>query len=419
MRTTNGDGATDAAPGASCPHLARVTLDAAFKTDAPHRYAGLRATGPVHPAVLNSGVEGWLVVGHDEARQALTHPALLKDPAPAAEALRAAGFVTHRADLGGGGMLHTDPPTHTRLRRLVAGAFTPRRTAELRPRIEQLANDLIDALPPAGETDLVASFTAPIPVTVIAELLGIPARHRPDFQEWTSDGLALGTPRSETGFRNLNRLMVELIELKRAVPEDDLTSALIAVRDEDDGRLSPQELISAMRLLLIAGHETTLNLLGNAVLALLRHPGQLELLRANPDLLPSAVEEFLRYDGSAEITTMRYAAADLDIGGTPIERGSVVVVALSSASRDAPLADGGDPEHLDVTRPAARHLAFGHGIHHCLGAPLARLEATVALGVLLSRCHRLELAVPYGEIAWIPHGMMRGALGIPVRYERS
>ncbi|MFH9089685.1 cytochrome P450 [Streptomyces sp. NPDC017673] len=395
-----------------------VRLDAAFKANAQAEYARLRAAGPVHRALLPSGIEGWLVVGYDEARAALTHPALLKDPVPAAEALTAAGYVLNQPGVGlGGQMLEADPPEHTRLRRLVSAAFTPRRTAALAPRVEQIAHGLIDALPPSGETDLIDSFTAPLPVTVIAELLGIPTADRADFRAWSSKALEVGTDGHREAVAGLHRLLGRLIADKRREPADDLLSALVAARDEEDGRLSEEELVGTALLLVVAGHETTVNLLGNGVVALLRHPGQLRLLRERPDLLPGAVEELLRYDTSVELTTHRFAAQDLVLAGVPIPRGDVVVVSLVSASRDAPLPDGADPAALDVTRPSVRHLSFGHGIHHCLGAPLARLEIQIALRTLLHRFTRLEPTTPLETLGWIPAGMMRGPVSLPVRYE--
>ncbi|MFH7341017.1 cytochrome P450 [Streptomyces sp. KHY 26] len=402
------------------PDQGRVLLNAAFKADAHAKYARLFELGPVHRVVLPSGLEGMLVVGYDAAREALSHPALLKDPSPAAETLTAAGYVLNQPGVGlGGQMLESDPPEHTRLRRLVSAAFTPKRTAALAPRIEQIANALIDALPPSGETDLVDSFTAPLPVTVIAELLGIPTAHRAEFRAWSSKVLELGSAGHQEAVTGLHRLLRGLIADKRREPADDLLSALVAAHDEESGRLSEDELVGTALLLVIAGHETTVNLLGNGILALLRHPDQLRLLRERPDLLPGAVEELLRYDTSVEFSTHRYAAQDLVLAGVPIPRGTVVVVSLASASRTAPLPDGADPAALDVTRPSARHLSFGHGIHHCLGAPLARLETLVALRTVLARFTRLEPAVPPESLRWIPVGMMRGLLTLPVRYETA
>ncbi|MFJ9453888.1 cytochrome P450 [Kitasatospora sp. NPDC101447] len=422
-----------------CPYRdGRVVLDPAFKADAPARYAALRELGPVHPAEFQPGLTGWLVVGHDLAREALTHPALLKDATPAAGALAAAGFVLHEPSVGlGAQMLEADPPEHTRLRRLAATAFTPRRTAALAPRIEQIAHALIDRMPPSGVIDLVEAFNAPLPATVIAELLGIPPEHHRDFRRWSGQALQVTSPEHRGALAALHALLATLVADKRRRPQDDLLSALVAVRDSpgdhgagpksglerhpgsgsEDGRLSEEELVGTALMLVVAGHESTVNLLGNAVLALLQHPDQLRLLRERPELVPGAVEEFLRHDTSVERSTNRYAAEDLDLGGVSIPRGSLVAVALGSAGHDAPQADGGgDPAGLDVARPAARHLAFGHGVHYCLGAPLARLEATVALRTLLARVPELDLAVPVDSLDWIGSGIIRGVRSLPVRY---
>ncbi|MFF5499861.1 cytochrome P450 [Streptomyces aquilus] len=408
-------------PHEQCPYQdGRVVIDAAFKADAPARYARLRELGPIHPAQFHLGLKGWVVVGYDLAREALTHPALLKDATPAAEALAAAGYVLNKPSVGlGAQMMEADPPEHTRLRRLAAAAFTPRRTAELAPRIEQIAHDLIDALPPAGEVDLVEAFNAPLPATVIAELLGIPAAHHLDFRRWSAQALRVASPEHRAALSGLHALLAGLLADKRRSPRDDLLSALVAVRDEEDGRLSEEELVGTALMLVVAGHESTVNLLGNAELGLFQHPGQLRLLRERPELMPGAVEEFLRYDTSVERSTSRYAAEDIELGGVPVPRGSMVVVALGAAGRDAPQAEDADPAVLDVTRPGARHLAFGHGIHYCLGAPLARLEATIALRVLLARVPELELAVPATSLEWIDSGIVRGVLSLPVRYRST
>jgi len=403
-----------------CPHPAgRVVIDPAFKADAPARYARLRELGPIHPAEFHLGLKGWVIVGYDLAREALTHPHLLKDSTPAAEALAAAGYVLNKPSVGlGAQMMEADPPEHTRLRRLAAAAFTPRRTADMAPRIERIAHDLIDAMPPSGEIDLVGAFNAPLPATVIAELLGIPHEHHLDFGRWAGQALQVASPEHRTALAALHGLLAELVADKRRRPQDDLLSALVAVRDQEDGRLSEEELVGTAMMLVVAGHESTVHLLGNSVLTLLRHPDQLELLRGRPDLMPGAVEEFLRHDTSVERSTSRYAARDLELAGVPIPRGSMVVVALGSAGHDAPQADGDAPAVLDVTRQGSRHLAFGHGIHYCLGAPLARLEATIALRTLLSRVPELELATDPDALDWIGSGIIRGVLSLPVRYRK-
>ncbi|MGA4844975.1 cytochrome P450 family protein [Streptomyces sp. G5(2025)] len=405
-------------PHEQCPYQdGRVVMDPAFKADAPARYARLRELGPLHPAEFHLGLKGWVVVGYDLAREALTHPALLKDATPAAEALAAAGYVLNRPSVGlGAQMMEADPPEHTRLRHLASAAFTPRRTADMAPRVEQIAHDLIDAMPPSGELDLVEAFNAPLPATVIAELLGIPEQHHRDFRRWSGQALRVASAEHRPALAGLHGLLAELIADKRRRPQDDLLSALVAVRDQDNGRLSEEELVGTAMMLVVAGHESTVNLLGNSVLALLRHPDQFRLLREKPELLPGAVEEFLRYDTSVERSTSRYASQDLELGGVPIPRGSMIVVALGSAGQDAPQADGDAPAALDVTRPNARHLAFGHGIHYCLGAPLARLETSIALRVLLSRVRDLEPAAPLDSLDWIGSGIIRGVLSLPVRY---
>ncbi|WP_035803295.1 cytochrome P450 family protein [Kitasatospora mediocidica] len=388
----------------------------AFKTDAQARYAQLRERGPVHRVRLAGGMTGWLVVGYDAAREAFTHPALGKDPSPARAALEAAGYTSHLPGVGlGGNMLTVDPPEHTRLRRLVAGAFSPRRTAELAPRVQQITDDLLDAVAPLGRTDLVESFTGRLPMSVICELLGVPVDRREEFRRWSQQALGNPPGLQRIGAEQLTRFLAELVAAKRRTPGGDLLSALVAVHDEDDGGLSDVELLGTAVLLVVAGHDTTVNLLGNAVRALLTHPEQLQLLKDQPELMPSAVEEFLRYDAPVEITPPRFAAADLVLGGARISAGDVVHIALTSVGRDG----GARPDELDVARADSRHLSFGHGLHHCLGAPLARLEGVIALGTLLRRLPDLSLAVPADEIEWIPAGITRGPVALPVRFTPS
>ena len=390
-----------------------VTITAEFKADAPARYAELRELGPVHRSRFSNGIEGWLVVGHDAAQEALVHPALIKDATPSLEVLEAAGYTNHRTGVGlGGNMLVADPPDHTRLRKLVAGAFSPGRTRRLGPRVQEIADSLVDAIAGKGSADLVEEFTEPLPVAVISELLGVPEEDRADFRVWSSRMLGAPSPLQREAGVNLNRYLGELVEAKRRSPDDALLSALVAVSDKDDGRLSEVELVGTAALLVVAGHETTVNLLGNALVALLRAPEQAELLRKRPSLVHGAVEEFLRFDSSVEHATPRYVNEDLVIAGTAMRRGDVVMVALSSASRDVPVE--GDPGVLDVAREGVRHLSFGYGIHYCLGAPLARLEAVVALETLLRRIPDLRAAGSLDELEWVPSGIMRGPLALPV-----
>jgi cytochrome P450 len=392
-------------------------FNARFKAAAHERYAEMRATGPIHKLQILKGVDSWVVVDYELAREALTHPALIKDAGPAEDVLDAAGFTGHRSVTGMGiHMLSVDPPDHTRLRRLVSTAFTRSRMQALRPRISAIAEQLADAMAPLGQADLVQSFTGPLPIQVISELLGVPEEGRDTFRNWTTQALTSTGHRQSQSFAGLNRYLVELIANKRRSPGEDLLSALVAVHDREDGRLSEAELIGTANLLVIAGHDTTVNLLGNAVVALLAHPDQAHRLRQDPGLLPGAVEEFLRFDPPVEHTTMRFADRDLTLGGTRLPRGAIVVVSLTSAGRCDPALSEAERSTLDVERPNPRHLAFGHGIHYCLGAPLARIEAEIGLGTLLHRFPDLAAAMPLTEITWLPAGIMRGPVTLPVRF---
>lgn len=416
VRPTDSAGMTLHQEAVASAHLLKVgTPD--FKTHAHERYATLRALAPIHRVRMPDGSIGWLVVGHELARTALAHPLLSKDPAPYEEELRASGRHILLAGSGfGGNMLMADPPQHTRLRRLVSGAFTTGAVEALAPRVEELAHQYIDAFAPPGEADLVTAYTGPLPMAVICELLGVPAERRDDLQSWTRAAMTTPSDRQRAGLLAINSYLRELLEEKRNQPQDDLLSRLIAVRDEDDGKLSDAELLGTAVILVAAGHETTVNLLGNAMVALLDHPDQAQALRLAPERIPGAVEEFLRYDAPVESSPTRFATERFNLGGAVIEPGDTVTVALTSAGRDAPVEGGSDPDRLDVLRHNARHVSFGHGIHYCIGAPLARLEATIALRVLLSRLPDLEWARPGEDVTWLPTGITRGPVRLPVRF---
>ncbi|MGP3922749.1 cytochrome P450 family protein [Streptomyces sp. 8N616] len=388
-----------------------------FKAEAHTRYAELRAAGPIHRVRRADGFQGWLVVGYELGREALAHPLLGKDPAPFAERLKSVGQHILLAGTGlGGNMLMSDPPEHTRLRRLVAGAFTPARAEDFAPRIRAIADELLDGIAPLGKSDLVETYTGPLPMAVIAELLGIPAEFKDDVRNWTRTAIGNPSDAQRTSLLSLNTFLRELLEEKRRNPGRDLLSELIHVHDQGEDRLSDTELLGTAVILMAAGHETTVNLLGNAAVALLEHPKQAGLLREHPELLPGAVEEFLRYDPPLENTPTRFATEEVVLGGEVIPRGGVVTIALTSASRDAPMGAGERPEELDVTRSQVKHLAFGHGIHHCLGAPLARMEGAVALGALLERLPDLTWDAPEEPLPWIREGITRGPLSLKVRY---
>jgi cytochrome P450 len=310
-------------------------------------------------------------------------------------------------------MLSADPPDHTRLRRLVAGAFTMRRIEALRPRIEEITDELLAAMTGRDRVDLIDALAFPLPIQVICELLGVPAADRDSFRAWTTV-IVTGSVASDHGhgaMRAMASYIRELITERRARPGDDLLSGLIGVRDAGD-RLSEDELSSMVFLLLIAGHETTVNLIGNGVHLLLTERDRWDRLRADPGLLPGAIEEFLRLEGPVETSTYRYATEDLEIGGQPIRAGDAVLVSLLAADRDGSRFP--EPDELRLDRAQNPHLAFGHGIHYCLGAPLARLEAQVAFGKLLARFPELRPAGSAGELSWRPGYLIRGLHELPV-----
>lgn len=382
----------------------------AFRRDPHPVYARLRELGPVHRVRLappDAHHETWLVVGHEEARAALADPRLAKD----AEKI---GITFLDEELIGKYLLAADPPRHTRLRGLITRAFTMRRVEELRPRIQEITDSLLDEMLPRGRADLVGSLAYPLPITVICELLGIPEMDRAEFRKISTEAVAPTSADSEyDAFVQLAGYLTELIEDKRAAgPTGDLLSDLIRTTAEDGDRLSAQELRGMAFILLIAGHETTVNLITNGVHALLAHPAQLAALRADMTLLDGAVEETLRFEGPVENATFRYAAEPLEIAGTPIAQGDPVMIGLTAADRDP--ARFPDPDRFDLSRDTRGHLAFGHGIHYCLGAPLARLEARTAIRALLDRTPGLTLDGPPGD--WLPGMLMRGVRSLPVRW---
>jgi cytochrome P450 len=390
-------------------------LGAEYFSDPYSVHARLRARHPVAQVIMPGGTPAWLVTGYAEGRAALTDPRLVKLPKgwrPDPDSLFAA------LDLH---MLNSDPPDHERLRTLVSKAFTARRVERLRPRITAITAALLDDMSTQQEVDLLAAFAFPLPVTVICELLGVPVADRDQFRAWSAT--IVSETVSPVVFQAHATAMIgyfrDLLAARRAEPADDLLSALISARDDtardSTGRLSENELLSMAWLLLVAGHETTVNLIGSGVLALLLHPGELARLRAEPALLSGAVEELLRYVSPVNNATFRFAGEPVNLGGVCIGPGEVVLVALSGANRDPSRYPDPDPERLDVGRDSAGHLAFGHGIHYCLGAPLARLEAQIAFGALLERFGSMTLAVPPAELRWRPSSLIHGLESLPVR----
>ncbi|OKI12880.1 cytochrome P450 [Streptomyces sp. CB03911] len=373
-------------------------------------YAGVRAAGPVQAVPAGpGGHSGYLVTGYAEARQALADPRLSKDTA-AFFADRDSPRRLHPAVAHT--MLATDPPHHTRLRRLVTKAFSTGAVAGLRPFIQQTTDTLLDRWPVGGEADLVADLAVPLPVAVICELLGVPADDRAQVRRWSDELFAAGAPgRVDAASHAVAGYLTDLVAARRLRPGNALLDRLIAARDGED-RLDEEELVSLAALLLVAGHETTTNHLGNAVLALLLHPTELARLRADPDAIATALDELLRFDSPVSTATFRFSTEPVTLGDTEIPAGVPVLVALGAANRDPGRFPS--PDLLDLDREAAGHLAFGHGIHRCLGAPLARAEAEIALRAVLTRFPRLRLAVPADQVRWRHTRLVRGPVSLPV-----
>ncbi|GGK92130.1 cytochrome P450 [Planomonospora parontospora subsp. parontospora] len=375
-------------------------------------WSALAAGGPVSRGRYLDGTPIWLVTGYPESLTVLTDPRFSSDVAKQSviDVAGAAGLPADVAPYLMRTLGAYDPPDHTRLRRLVSREFTARRVERLRPRIQRIVDDLLADLP--EECDLIADFTYPLPIQVICELLGVPETDRAVWRGWAADLSAPGPERVAAGARGLVGYMTELIESKRAHGGEDLLSALAAVRDRDGDRIGDDELIAMAVSILIAGHETTVALLSQSVHLLLTRPDLLAFLRADAQRIPAAVEEFLRCTGPAEIAVLRYTLQPVALGGTVIPAGEAVQVVYAAANRDPRRFEG--PDLLDLSRPDNGHLGFGHGIHYCLGAALARAETQIALRSLVERFPRLALAVPPEEIIWQP-GMKRALASLRVR----
>jgi len=385
----------------------------AAKSNPYPAYAHLRATQPIHCVMLPSGRRRWLITRYADAERALCDPRLVKT--------RPVDDLPDEVRPLTKSLISADPPDHTRLRGLVRKAFSPRLVERLRPRIQQIADELLDAVVPAGKMDLIDDYASPLPIMVIAELLGVPPADCARFRAWSNAFVAdepftNGDPLEawrRTALAEFSSYLRALFERKRADPRDDLITGLVLAREDGDA-LSADELLATVAVLIVAGHETTVNLIGNGMRALLAHPDQLRMLIRDPRLIGSAVEELLRYTGPSETTTFRYAATDLRYNGVTIPQGDQVVIVLASANRDETRFARAD--QLDVTRTSNHHLGFGKGIHFCLGASLARIEGQIAISRLIRRIPDLRPAIPVDQLQWRPSMIMRGLRSFPVLF---
>jgi cytochrome P450 len=385
--------------------------------DDPYRqYAALREHDPVH----RSPLEVWVLFRYDDIVSVLRDSSLsvqVDNATPTARMQMFAEQAPEERERGAHSILNVDPPDHTRLRRLVSKAFTPKMVHELRPRIQALVDDALDAMAVWGESDLIGDLAFPLPFTVISEMLGMPDGNRDEVRGWSHTLTKTLDPilspeevqAALTAADNMLGHVQDVLAWKRDHPADDLLTGLLAAEDEGD-RLSEIELLDQVLLLYVAGHETTVNLIGNATLALLGHPDQLARLRADPELDGGAVEELLRYDSPVQFSR-RITTADLDVDGTTIPAGTFTLTCLGSANHDE-ARWGPTTDELDITRPdAGQHMSFGNGIHHCLGSSLARTEAQVAIGTLVRRFPDLALA---GEPERNGRVVLRGLESLPV-----
>jgi len=395
-----------------------------FKADPFPFYRRLREVAPVYRVMQPDRQMAWLVTRYDDVVQVLTDERFAKDAfrVLSKEQLAASPWLTklftplliplarH--------MLNRDPPDHTRLRALVQQAFSPRLVERMRGRIQQLSEELLDRVKRQGRMDLIADYALPIPTTIIAEMLGVPVRDQHKFHHWSSAMLSAGATRfgllrAMPSALRFMRYIRRLIKIRRADLRDDLISALITAKEASE-RLNDDELLSMILLLIVAGHETTVNLIGSGMLALLQHPDQLERLRSDPALIKPAVEELLRFTAPVETATERFATEEVELAGVKIGKGQLVLAAIASANRDE--SQFVNPDTLDIGREPNRHVAFGLGIHFCLGASLARLEGQTAINALLADTRDLQLAVDPSALRWRSGLVLRGLKALPVTF---
>lgn len=371
-------------------------------------YEKLRKDEPVFRVMFPHGEFGWIITRYEDAVQ------ILKDPRFSKDVVRRYG--AENQSIFSNNMLFSDPPDHKRLRGLVQKAFTPKLVANMRSHIQDIADDLLDNLPSQEKMNLIDDFAFPLPIIVISEILGVPAQDRDQFRIWSNTVIDASTAESAELFEQHSKEFTDYLTAwfakVRQDPGTDLISQLV-IAEESGQQLTEQELLGVVSLLIIAGHETTVNLIGNGILALLEHPEQRELLINQPELIHNAIEEMLRYNGPVEFSTSRWALEDIEFRGEHIAQGELVIVALDSANRDEQQFK--DADIFDITREKSSHLAFGKGIHLCLGAPLARLEGEIAVSTLLNRFPNMQLQADVNELEWRPGMIVRGVKEIPVQ----
>ncbi|RKD69659.1 cytochrome P450 [Sinobaca qinghaiensis] len=386
----------------------------AFKQDPYPAFHSLQQHDPVHRVLMPEGHYAWIVTRYKDAVAVLKDPRFIKDFTVFLDEKERAEA---QQNIFSQNMLFADPPDHKRLRGLVQQTFTPKMIEELRGRITEITNELIDDMQGRSRIDLIDDFAFPLPIIVICEMLGVPSEDRDKFRTWSNTLVeASNDPgkakKVQQHIEEFTTYLQEWIATRREHPKDDMISKLIQAEEAGD-RLSEQELYGVVSLLIIAGHETTVNLIANGLFALMTHPEQMRMLQQQPELIRPAIEEMLRFEGPVEFSTDRWAAETLELQGKTIHKGDHVLVALDAANRDPEAFE--DPDVFDITRRQSKHLAFGKGIHFCLGAPLARVEAEVAVHTLLEHFPGLQLDTAVSDLEWRPGILMRGLTGLPVR----
>ena len=393
-----------------------------FKANPFPLLADLRASQPVYRTMLSDKTPVWLLTRYEDVVNLLKDDRFVKDKRKAMtpEQLRKLPWVPPMFRPLERNMLDLDPPDHTRLRTLIHKAFTPALITRMRDRIQTLADELLSEVEHKGECDLINAYALPLPMIIITEILGVPTRDRDKFHRWSKAVVSLTSPsptiRVVPFVWRFLRYLRRFFEVRRRDPQDDLATALITAEQAGD-KLNKDELLAMVFLLLIAGHETTVNLIGNGVLALLERPEAMIQLRQNPGMIKTAVEELLRYTSPVFLSSERYATGDVTIHGVTIPRGQMTLGVIGSANRDESVF--ANPDVLDLTRDPNRHLSFGQGIHFCLGAPLARLEAEIAINTLLRRIPDFRLSAPATSLRWRPSIFLRGLESLPISFSTT